>query len=198
MNLAVLDREPEAVLSHASAERLEDKFGWLREFRHDLDTWLEWQAITETTIDVVRREGYAKGVASLVADQSRLQVKSAAGEILQSELVAFVAAQSSKVGEGMRLPGSTEILESSFGKLKSLEGEQQKGGFTHLILSYAALIGETTTELIEKAIHQIPWKRVITWCHANLGTTMQAKRRIAHQAIFPQQTQNAQQNPEEP
>jgi hypothetical protein len=195
--LAVLDRQPEAVLSHVTGERLEAKFGWLREFRQDLDTWLEWHAITETTLDVVRREGYAQGVASLVADQSRLQVKSEAGEILQSELVTFVATQSSKARRGTRLPGSTEILESSFGKLKSLEGEQQKGGFTQLILSYAALLGETTTELIETAIHQTPWKRVVAWCRANLGTTVQAKRMITLRAIFPKQAQNAQQNPEE-
>lgn len=192
--LAVLDKRPEAVLQHATGERLEEKFGWLCEFRQDLDTWREWQTITQAAVDVVRREGYGRGVAASVVDQSRLQVTSAAGEILQSELVAFVAAQSSKVEEGTRLPGSTEILESSFGKLKSLEGDQQKGGFTQLILAYAALLGETTTELIETAITSTPWKRVKAWCRAHLGTTVQAKRMITHRAVH---SKNAQQNPEE-
>jgi hypothetical protein len=192
--LAVLDERPEAVLQHATGERLEEKFGWLREFRHELATWQEWQDITQATLDVVRREGYGPGVASSVADQSRVQVKSEAGEILQSELVAFVAAQSSKVAEGTRVPGSTEILESSFGRLKSLEGDHQKGGFTHLILAYAALLGETTTELIETAINSTPWKRVKAWCHAHLGSTVQAKRMTTYRAVHPK---TAQQNPEE-
>lgn len=192
--LAVLDERPGAVLQHATGERLEEKFGWLRAFRQDLDTWREWQTITQAAIDVVRREGYGRGVATSVADQSRLLVTSEPGATLQSELVAFVAAQSSKVGEGSRLPGSTEILESSFGKLKSMEGDQQKGGFTQLILAYAALLGETTTELIETAIISTPWKRVKAWCHAHLGTTVQAKRMIAHRAVQPT---TAQQKPEE-
>ena len=98
------------------------------------------------------------------------------------------------VAEGIRLPGSTEVLESSFGKFKSLEGDQQKGGFTQFVLSYAALLAETTTELIETAINETPWKRVKAWSNAHLGTTVQAKRVIAHRAVG---SKNAQQNPEE-
>lgn len=192
--LAVLDKQPEAVLQHCTCERLEEKFGWLREYRQDLETWLEYESISQATFDVVRREGYFRGVTALVADESRGHVKSELGEELQGELVAFVAVQSSVVAEGTRLPGSTEVLESSFGKLKSLEGDQQKGGFTQLVLSYAALLGETTTELIETAINQTPWKRVKTWCDAHLGATVQSQRVTAHRAVIPPK---AQQKPEE-
>jgi hypothetical protein len=157
--------------------------------------WLEYESISQATFDVVRREGYFRGVASLVANASGECVKSEAGAELQEELIAFVAKQSSQVVEGTRLPGSTEILESSFGKLKSLEGDHQKGGFTQLILSYAALLGETTTELIETAINQTPLKRVKAWCAAHLGATVQSQRVIAHQSVAPP---TAQQNPEEP
>jgi hypothetical protein len=193
--LAVLDQQPEPVLHHCTAERLEEKFGWLREYRHDLATWQEYEAISQAVFKVVRGEGYGRGVSSLAAEQSRVHVRSEAGEILQSELVTFVAQQSSLVPEGSRLPGSTEVLESSFGKFKSLEGEQQKGGFTPLVLSYAALLGETTTELIACAIRATPWKQVQSWCRVHLGPTVQAKRLLAHRAASPK---SAQQNPEEP
>ena len=48
------------------------------------------------------------------------------------------------------MPGSTEILESSFGKLKEIEGAQSRSGFTSLILLWAALFGATTSQLIRR------------------------------------------------
>lgn len=193
--LAVLDQQPASVLQHCTAERLEEKFGWLREYRQDLAGWQEYEAISQAVFEVVRGEGYGRGVSGLAAERSRRHVRSDAGEILQSELVTFVSQQSALAPEGSRLPGSTEVLESSFGKFKSLEGDQQKGGFTSLVLSYAALLGETTTELIGTAIESTPWKRVQSWCRKHLGLTVQAKRVIAHQSVT---AESAQQNPEEP
>lgn len=193
--LAVLDQQPASVLQHCTAERLEEKFGWLREYRQDLATWQEYEAISQAVFEVVREEGYGRGVSGLAAERSRGQVRSDAGEILQSELLTFVSRQSSGLPEGSRLPGSTEVLESSFGKFKSLEGNQQKGGFTSLVLSYVAMLGETTTELIEAAIESTPWKRVQGWCREHLGRTVQGKRVIAHQSVT---AESAQQNPEEP
>jgi len=193
--LAVLDQQPASVLQHCTAERLEEKFGWLREYRQDLATWQEYEAISPAVFEVVREGGYGHGVSGLAAERSRGQVQSDAGEILQSELLTSVSQQSSLVPEGSRLPGSTEVLESSFGKFKSLEGDRQKGGFTSLILSYAALLGETTTALIAAAIESPPWKRVQCWYRAHLGLTVQGKRVIAHQSVT---AEPAQQNPEEP
>lgn len=192
--MAMLDQQPAAVLKHCLPGRLEEKFGWLREFRDDLKVWMEYETISQTTFNVIRRVGYGHGVAAMVAEQTREHVQSEAGEILQAELISFVASLSSRVPSGQRVPGSTEVLESSFGRWKSLEGDQQKGGFTQLVLSYAALIGETTTELIETALRQTPWKHVQSWCASHLGVTLQSQRVTAHRALKPPA---AQQNPED-
>jgi hypothetical protein len=192
--LAVLDQQPATVLKHCVPGRLEEKFGWLREFRDDLKLWMEFETISQTTFDVIRRAGYCRGASGMVAEQTREHVQSEEGETLQAELITFVASQSSGVPSGQRVPGSTEVLESSFGRWKSLEGDQQKGGFTQLVLSYAALIGGTTTELIETALKQTPWKQVQSWCASHLGVTLQSKRVTAHRSVTPP---TAQQNPEE-
>jgi|GEM_PF-2393443 len=82
------------------------------------------------------------------------------------------------------MPGSTEILESSFGKLKSLEGSQSKSGFTSYILVWAALFGATTMDTIKAAMVSTPTKLVDRWVGENLGLTVQSKHtqlaRILH------------------
>ena len=186
--LVVLEKRPPEVLVFCTPERLEEKFGWLREFHTELTLWSEWQTICETVIDNVRRNGYHAGTAARwESPQSEPRrsppTSSPEGAFLRSELVAFVTQQSSQARPGERLPGSTEILESSFGRLKRLEGDHHKGGFTSLVLSHAALLGRTTTELIGQALEQVPLKHVWHWCREHLGTTLQSQRTITTHAV---------------
>ncbi len=92
------------------------------------------------------------------------------------ELIDIVKAESSNLSEGERTPGSTEILESSFGKLKEIEGDQTRSGFTSLILIWAVLFGATTTKVIRDAMTQVPGKLVQKWVSKHLGATIQSKR----------------------
>ncbi len=54
-------------------------------------------------------------------------LRTATGRRLAMELITFVREQASKAKPGERLPGSTEVLESCFGKYKTLERNQAKG-----------------------------------------------------------------------
>jgi hypothetical protein len=167
----------------------------LRDYGPDLEQWSEFQSLTQTAIEVVRSEGYCSSVAERLEVRLGLLVRSDAGQELRAELQRFVAEQSSAARPGERLPGSTEILESSFGKLKSLEGDHQHSGFTQMVLSYAALLGETTTEVIGQALERVPIKQVWAWCRRHLGTTVQSQRAAARRAVKARSP--AQQNPEE-
>ena len=54
---------------------------------------------------------------------------------VREELLNFVREESSKAKPGERLLGSSEVIESVFGKLKRMERDQSKSGFTGLLLS---------------------------------------------------------------
>ena len=93
--------------------------------------------------------------------------------------MAFLAEESLKARPHERLVGSSEVIESVFGKLKRLEHDQSKGGFTGLVLSSAAMVSTTTGEVIQKALQTVPTKRVLAWCKETLGQSVQSKRRKA-------------------
>jgi hypothetical protein len=193
--LAVLETAPPEVLKYCTASRLEEKFGWLHAYGEALTQWEEYQALIDVSVEWIRGYGYSLGVADRLARRLRPLVQSESGEDLYDDLVSFVEAESKVARPGERLPGSTEILESSFGKLKSLEGDQQHGGFTTLLLSYAALLGETTKELIGRAMEMTPTKLVKRWCKQHLGPTVRAKRIAASQAVAT--SSKAQEKPDE-
>jgi len=75
-------------------------------------------------------------------------------------LIAFVTEQESQVHQGERLPGSSEVIESVFGKMKRLEQDQSKNGFTSLLLGLSALVSTTTNTVIQKALETVPTKQV--------------------------------------
>jgi len=78
-----------------------------------------------------------------------------------------------------RLLGSSEVIESIFGKLKRLEQDQSKSGFTGLLLSVAAMVSTTTKSVVQKAMEKVSTKSVLDWCKKNIGQSIQAKRKEA-------------------
>ena len=179
--LTVLDDPGLAAPSLCSVDRLHAKFAWLREYREDLAVWSSWLTLTDVTLDLVRRRGYCTSTAADVKKALTAISDTPEKELLKREFSEIVNAESSKAGDGTRMPGSTEILESSFGKLKEIEGAQSQSGFTSLILIWAALFGATTSEVIRRALTEVPVKLVNAWVRTSLGQTVQSKRAsLAH------------------
>ena len=98
---------------------------------------------------------------------------------MAAELIKFVRAQAKKAKAGERLPGSTEVLESCFGKFKTLEKDQAKGGFTSLLLGFGTLFAEATIDKVLEAMRAVPTREVIAWCAEHLGQTLFSQRKEA-------------------
>jgi hypothetical protein len=188
--LAVLDNPSLVAPSFCSVDRLNMKFQWLRAYREDVALWSSWLALTDATLEIIRCHGYCSSTSDEVQQALSEISDTPEKEFLKNELVEIVKTESSKTGGETRIPGSTEILESSFGKLKEIEGDQSRSGFTSLILIWAALFGVTTPEIIRKAMTQVPEKLVHAWVRANLGATLQSKRAKLHHALRKQTTGN--------
>ena len=180
--LAVLANPPAVVREHVSQQRLEEKLGWLREFVADVAEWSEWQRLTNVTVEFVDRQGVYRGVAKQLWRELRLHQAHVSSQCLARKLVVFVAGQARRAKPGERLPGSTEVLESCFGRFKHLEKQQARGGFTSLVLAFGAMLAETTTEVVKQAMQHSRTKAVFEWCRENLGTTLFGKRKLAFSA----------------
>ena len=87
--------------------------------------------------------------------------------------------ESLKAKPGEHLLGSSEVIESVLGRLKRLEQNQAKSGFTGLVLSVAAVVSKTTLEVVQQAMETVPTKTVREWIRGHLGQSVQAKRKIA-------------------
>jgi hypothetical protein len=180
--LAVLQEPSAEVRKHVSPQRLEEKLGWLREFAGAVAEWSEWQTLVNVTVEYVDRQGLYRGVAKELRTALRGHQVHPSSQRLAGELLVFVVRQAHRAKPGERLPGSTEVLESCFGRFKQLEKQQARGGFTSLVLGFGALLAETATEVIKHAMEHSRTKAVFEWCRAKLGTTVFSKRKLAFAA----------------
>jgi hypothetical protein len=192
--LTVLDDPSLVPPSLCSVERLHTKFGWLLAYRQEIVMWSSWMSLTNRALDLIRRHGYCDSSAKAVEQAFTEMSDTPEQELLKGELLGIVNAESSKASGVSRMPGSTEILESSFGKLKEIEGDQVRSGFTSLILVWAALFGVTTSEVIRRAITEVPVKLVRTWIRTQLGPTVQSKRSQLANAIRRKSTGNSEEH----
>jgi hypothetical protein len=182
--LAFLD-DPHAAARHGvSPEDLDEKLGWLRNYRDALQSWAEAMQVIEVTEHYVRTEGiHLRAVGEL-----RARLKTLGGGPLSRRfrvtLLASLRQQVRSCRPGERLPGSSEIVESVIGQYKHLQGERSPHGLTPMVLSIAANVGERTTGLIRTALEKVSNPALFRWCRAHLGTSVQSHRKAAFSGRF--------------
>jgi hypothetical protein len=177
--LDILQDPSATVLQWVSPQRLRDKLGWLCDFRDAVSEWSQWQQVVNGAVEYIDRQGISRYAAKGLYQQLPRTFVHASTAALKIELVRFVGTQGRHTRSGERFPGSTEVLESCFGKMKVLEKQQSRGGFTSLVISFGALLAETTTKAIEAALKHSDTQAVYRWCKERLGTTLFGKRRLA-------------------
>ena len=151
-------------------------YGWLNDYRDELACWEREHALVQTTIETVRVQG--------LHAQTRSQLETAWGEIGPRESTVRIAEQLRDYATryqptkpGQRFFASTEVLESSFGKLKRLEQDQSGDGITGLALALGAIVGTSNDADLEEALNSMPQKKADGWINRQIGKTMQWFRR---------------------
>lgn len=181
--LRILDTPPPSVLERVTPARLQEKLGWLLELRDELSEWSEWQFLVDAACQFINQHGVYRGVMRDLRRHVRHtlpRLQHHSSRELAIELYAFVRTQSRLARTGERLPASTEVLESCFGKFKTLERQQSRGGFTTLLLSFGAMLTDLTEQTITAALNHSTTTSVLAWCQTHLGFTMFGQRKKAY------------------
>ena len=177
-----------------TAARMNDKLGWLRGFRDDIDRWHSCQEVVCAASTFVNEQGLFRGATRQLRDHLRTQRNSAGQDRLKDQdrrqvtarLLRFVRAAELQLAQlppdsVQRVPLSTEILESSFGLFKQLERQHSKGGFTSLLAAYGSLLHTSTPESIRRDFAQVSVLDMRAWVREKLGQTHASKRQTAYQ-----------------
>ena len=180
MNVAAQLQFAGRVLKHLDGNTPHAKaleyYGWLMEYRDDLAVWQHEHSLVHTTTDLVRVQGlHTETLALLESTWGVIGSRDSTVRIAE-RLRAYVTTYA-PTQPGERYVASTEILESSFGKLKHLERQQSQDGMTGLMLAVGAIVGTCTATDLREALDATPQKKVDNWVERVLGHSMQWLRK---------------------
>jgi hypothetical protein len=168
---------------HPDKKLFEQHCGWIHKHKALLERLKQFDFISQKTRQYIRENGICFRTGDLV--DSMLETEMASLEFnmeaceYAGQLVDFLREQSRIVPFGQVWIGTSEIIETLFGKMKSLEQDQSKGGFTSLVLGVAACAGKIDADLVREAMKQVKSADVDAWIKEQMGPTILAKRRQA-------------------
>jgi hypothetical protein len=183
--LSFLDAHPKSSVPY-DYDKINEKLSWLTTFRDSLQQWQHIMTVVEKVESYIRNKGYSQQTTVELECLLNQNPSTGPAQRIKEQLMAFVKQQSANVKAGEILLGSSEIIESLFGKQKSLEGERLQQGFTSLILTIASFVSSTTIQVVEQAMISVKINKVKTWCAATLGQTLQStKKKAFNQVLTP-------------
>lgn len=162
----------------ASSVAVAERYGWLRSYRESVSGWTCEHAVVQTALQEVRQHGVSReSAAALDTAWAALSWTPGARDVA-ARLRASVRREGALAAAGERLVGSTEVLESAFGKLKRVERSYAGDGFTGLVLSLGAMTGTWSTADLCQALAAVPQKKAEGWVNRVLGKSVQWFRRL--------------------
>lgn len=151
--------------------------GWLLDYHEDIGHWDRIISIGIVARDLVRVEGMHMGIQDSFK-QSISTIKTGFNDSkFANEIALFLSEQSKGIELGGRIIGSSEVLESLFGKLKYMEYEQTAFGFTSLVLAAMAHVGPSDGKIIEEALKTVKVSDIDKWSAKEIGRSVQSQRR---------------------
>lgn len=159
--------------------KVREKLGWLTDFQQDIEYWTQLIDVVATTEHFVRSQGLYRDCElklNELFNENSYSIHHESMLQFQQEVLHFVNYESQKAKPGERLLGSSEIIESLFGKQKFIEKEQSASGFTSLLLTLGSIVSKTTVDVVKQAMESTPTKMVYEWYQTYIKKSVQAKR----------------------
>jgi hypothetical protein len=159
-------------------EKAKQRYGWLLEYEEDLAGWLEQYDVVEKTIKRVRLHGLNAGTLAELEKEWGVPSERTGTQMVRGHVRAYVSKNVRQAQQGETLAGSSEVLESAFGKLKAKAGQSGKGELTGMALVLGAILGEYDEEDVRQALDAVPQKKAEGTISRLLGPTL---RWLRHQ-----------------
>jgi hypothetical protein len=159
---------------------LESKLGWLRDFREDVSRWARLLRVVQQTHEEVKHHGLSRQTARRVwrgldADiLGQPQVRSFVARVLW-----YLRAEGGQIPPGESWLGTSDVIESLFGKYKWLGEKAPYAEVGASVLALPVFTTELTEELVNEALSAVSGNEVRAWIAEHVGRSTLSKVRTA-------------------
>lgn len=151
---------------------LEEKLGWLRTFSQEVARYQRLVEVVKHTEEEVKNHGFSRQTASRVWRQlpAAIERDATLSNCLQ-ELRRYLEEEGSKVPVGHVWLGSSDVIESLFGKYKWFGEKAPDGEVGASVLALPLFTVDLTAELINEALLSVTVQDVRSWVDEHIGSS---------------------------
>ena len=181
--LAVLDMPDKTLVAELLAldeqeatSFLEEKLGWLRDFRQEVARYQRLIEAVKQTEEEVKNDGLTRRTAARLWQQMPAQLRRDASlrEFLRG-LKGYLEKEGSKVPVGQSWLGTSDVIESLFGKYKCFLEKSPDGEVGASVLALPLLTVDLTAELVHEALLTVSAQDVRSWAEEIIGPSNLSK-----------------------
>ena len=161
-----------------SRQWLEEKLGWLRGYQEDIRQWSYFQRVVKCAEEEIKHEGLRQSSWRRIGQHMQEDKP-----VSQREKRFRQAARKLVRDEGAKVParecyvGSTDVLESLFGKYKELAEHGPCREITANVLMIPLFATTLTADLLRQALESVHERDVRLWVDQHLDSSPQKKKR---------------------
>jgi hypothetical protein len=152
-----------------------EKVGFVNQYRELIIQTNHLLGIINKIQKTLKNEGFSKNTSSrclgLLED-----IKDERGKKVVAMIETYFEETLQKMSDQKNIFCSSDIIESCFGKYKSIVKANKSVGITDLCLCIPCLMSEGSLDQIPKAMRNIKTKHIKDWKDKNIGETLYAKR----------------------
>jgi hypothetical protein len=158
---------------------LEAKMGWLREYQEDIRQWSGFQRVVQCAEAEIKHNGLRRSSPRRIRQAlQEYKPKTQRERRFLQDALKLVRDEGNKIPARDRYVGSTDVLESLFGKYKELAEHGPCQEITANVLMIPLLATTLTADLLRQALESVHEQDVRLWVEQQLGPSPQKKKRV--------------------
>ena len=180
-----VEREKICQAASLGRRKFYEKFGWLLSYRTDIQTYSEMLALISSVQTQIKNQGLhhesrSQWIEALEQNSPRsittLEVNPRVQKI-QSQIEEYLVDEVQKIPARLTLLGTSDVVESLFGKYKIFAQRRpiKELGASILLIPLSTI--EITVELVKEAMESISCIDVVAWTKSIFGSSMLSRRR---------------------
>lgn len=163
--------------SNLGRRRFYNKFGWLFNYEQDIDAYTE----IFTQIRSVQRQIKTQGLHSESLEEwlKTISIDSLTprGQKFSEKIIEYLTFETHQIPVGQILLGTSDVIESLFGKYKFFAARRPVKDIGTSILLIPLFTLKITTSLVKQAMESIRFIDVTSWTESIFGSSMLSQRR---------------------
>ena len=159
----------------------EQKLGWLKDYQIALEPYHQMLALVRTLQQQLKQQGLTdRSKTDFIEQTSALQLSSRLSAF-KAKLLDYLERETAALPSDKPWLGSSDMIESLFGKYKLFSAKSPLKHMGHLILTLPLLTTKLTAQLIKTAVETVSFDVVENWYRKVFGPSPLAKRRAVFQ-----------------